>query len=86
MEAGIVIRPDKADLIVKCICLLHYILIQMEGISNALEATHNHPPSLNNLTGRFNRGTNEIHEIRTIFIVYFNSVRKSDQSNNYQHE
>ena len=39
LKTEIEIHPDKIDLVVKCICLLHNIIINLEGIPDAFQAT-----------------------------------------------
>nr|CAI5829778.1 unnamed protein product [Callosobruchus analis] len=47
LKTELQIAPDKVDIIVKCVCLLHNIIIDMEGLSSldipamGLEAEHN---------------------------------------------
>lgn len=76
LKTEIEIHPDKIDLVVKCICLLHNIIINLEGIPDAFQATQHvqPPPNVNNRTRCFNRSTNAAYEIRNNFTQYFNSV------------
>lgn len=67
--------PDKVDLIIKTICLLHNILIDREGIlqSSLLESELLNSQS-NNLKSRVNnRSANIAYDVREAFKMYFNS-------------
>lgn len=69
--------PDKVDLIVKCICLLHNIIIDREDTyqSDILQSELFNSQSNQNLkkTRVNNRSTNMAYDVRETFKVYFNS-------------
>lgn len=69
-------HPDKANLIVKCICLLHNIVIEKDGASKAclshLESS-NYQSSINIRARANNRYSRRSDYIREAFQVYFNS-------------
>lgn len=69
--------PDKVDLIVKCICLLHNIIIDREGTYQSdmlqfelLNSQTNHNFKKTRVN---NRSTNMAYDIRETFKMYFNS-------------
>lgn len=72
LKTEIEIYPDKVDLVVKCICLLHNIIINLEGVPDINNPAEN--PNINNRTRCFNRATNTAYEIRDKFCQYFNTV------------
>lgn len=76
LKSEIEIYPDKVDLIVKCICLLHNIIIDLEGSPDVLQTTQNLQQTQNQKSGTrcFNRATVRAYDIRNKFLQYFNRV------------
>lgn len=69
-------HPDNVDIIVKCICVLHNIIIDREGInqSNLLQSELFNSQSNHNSTSRVNnRSANRAYDVRETFKQYFNS-------------
>lgn len=62
--------PDLADKIVKCICVLHNVIIDMEGVDIPNES-HN-VPDVNNITGnrQNNRASTEANAVRDTFKMF----------------
>lgn len=68
--------PDKADIIVKCICLLHNIIIDREGISEVSILQSELYQSKNSEKQKSrsnNRTANNTYNVREAFKIYFNS-------------
>lgn len=70
-------NPEKGDLIVKCLSLLHNIIIDREGVfqSNVLQAEliQEHNKTGGDKSRVNNRSTNMACDVRDTFKVYFNS-------------
>nr|CAI5838516.1 unnamed protein product [Callosobruchus analis] len=71
LKTELQIAPDKVDIIVKCVCLLHNIIIDMEGLSSlnipamGLEAEHNP------VSRRYNNYGRSANDAREAFKTYF---------------
>lgn len=76
LKTEIEIYPDKVDLIVKTICLLHNLIIDLEGTPDVLQCSESTKPTQVNTRGErcFNRATNTAYDIRNKFCQYFNTV------------
>lgn len=77
LKTELQVYPNHVDTIVKCVCLLHNIIIDKEGIHDiASEISTNEKSLYNGNRGvrRFNRSTREAYEIRDKFKQYFNTV------------
>lgn len=69
-------HPTKADKIVKCVCLLHNIVIDKEsGFANSLQMNCEklRPQHMDGIKRQNNRSTVEAYRVRDNFKDYFNS-------------
>lgn len=76
LKTELQLHPSHVDTVVKCVCLLHNIVIDTEGISESVlsdtNATHeNNDSDQANSTRRFNRSSRRAYEIRDAFKQYF---------------
>lgn len=78
LHKGIDVEPDFVDLIVKCICLLHNIVIDKEGQQEAIgfqfqqlqHSESRYPPARFTTVGQ-NRSSNSAYEVRDKFMSFF---------------
>ncbi|KAB0790263.1 hypothetical protein PPYR_15401 [Photinus pyralis] len=75
LKTEIELAPDKVDLIVKCICLLHNIIIDLEGNPHIIKDIVNLQRICDRNVGtrNFNRATTTAYDIRNQFMQYFNN-------------
>ena len=81
LKTELQLDPSHIDTVVKCVCLLHNIVIDREGISESvlldINATiqnnvyANSDSDRTNFTRRFNRSSRRAYEIRDAFKQYF---------------
>lgn len=78
LQKSIEVNPESADKLIKCICLLHNIIIDREGEQQVACTFEQIPDQTHSRTGRFgtlgeNRGTRSAYDIRDKFKTYFSS-------------
>lgn len=67
--------PDKVDLIVKCVCLLHNIIIDLEGSQEVIKDNVNLQATCGRNAGtrNLNRATTAAYDIRNKSVQYFST-------------
>lgn len=70
------IYPDKVDIVVKCVCILHNIIIDREGLRDSTVPlqtcdTSEHKLNKSRVNNRANR---QAYDIRDTFKTYFSSA------------
>lgn len=73
LKTELQIDPDKTDIVVKCVCILHNIIIDKEGVSSFdIPATGLEPERSAPVSRRYNtygRGANDTREaLKTYFV------------------
>lgn len=76
LQTSIEVEPNFVDIIVKCICLLHNIIIDREGEQQAVSLHQQSQPEINTAPARFaslseNRSVTTAYVIRDKFVPYF---------------
>lgn len=79
LTKSIEVSPERADIIVQCICLLHNIIIDKEGLDNNavshVEANMVDSARRMGTLGE-NRGARQAYAIRDVFQTFFNTTNQ----------
>jgi len=68
------VNEDHVDTIIKCICLLHNIIIDQEGIDDKLLVNIHQTNTEIEISRRNNRSKTVAYAIRDQFKEYFNNI------------
>lgn len=71
LKTELQIDPDKVDIVVKCVCLLHNIIIDKEGLSSLDIAAIGLEPEHNAVSRRYNNYGRNANDARETLKTYF---------------